>query len=91
MRLDGQIAFYHFCDQANPFVTAPRTCHFGNTMGVFVGIERGKEIYRIDIVSLPVVFEYRAGRAAMTDGLTFIEQTFCSIKMRTASLAGLGT
>jgi hypothetical protein len=32
IRLGGELAFYHFCDQANPLVIAPRTCHLADTI-----------------------------------------------------------
>lgn len=41
IRAGAKLAFYHFCDQANPLVILPRTCHFANTMALTVRIERG--------------------------------------------------
>ena len=41
MRLGGKLAFYHFCDQANPLVIVPRTCHFANTMALTLRLELG--------------------------------------------------
>jgi hypothetical protein len=39
VRLGGELAFYHFCDQANPLVIVIRTCHFANTMAVTLRLE----------------------------------------------------
>jgi hypothetical protein len=39
LRLGGKLAFYHFCDQANPLVIVPRACHLADTMALTVRIE----------------------------------------------------
>jgi hypothetical protein len=41
MRFGGRVSFYHFCDQANPFAPAPRTCHLVDTMALTVRLEFG--------------------------------------------------
>lgn len=41
LRLGGALAFYHFCDQANPWVPAPRTCQLADTMALTVRLELG--------------------------------------------------
>jgi hypothetical protein len=41
LRLGGKLAFYHFCDQANPLVIVPRTCHLANTMALTLRVELG--------------------------------------------------
>ena len=41
MRLGGKLAFYHFCDQVNPLVIVPRTCHLANTMALTWRMEFG--------------------------------------------------
>ena len=37
----GSLAFYHFCDQANPLVISPRTCHFAETLDASLALEFG--------------------------------------------------
>ena len=41
MRLGGKLAFYHFCDQTNPLIIAPRTCHLANTSAMTLRLEFG--------------------------------------------------
>lgn len=41
LRVGGKLAFYHFCDQANPLVIAARTCRLANMMALTLRIERG--------------------------------------------------
>lgn len=38
-RIGGELAFYHFCDQTNPLVPAPRTCHLADTAALTVRLE----------------------------------------------------
>jgi hypothetical protein len=41
IRVGGELSFYHFCDQANPLVILPRTCHFADAMALTVRLEFG--------------------------------------------------
>jgi hypothetical protein len=41
IRVGGELAFYHFCDQANPLVISPRSCHFADTIAMTVRLEFG--------------------------------------------------
>lgn len=43
VRVGGELAFYHFCDQTNPLVILPRTCHFADTMVLTVRLEFGSK------------------------------------------------
>ena len=41
IRVGGELAFYHFCDQTNPLTIAPRTCHLANMSAMTLRLEFG--------------------------------------------------